>query len=156
MLAASKQLIIASLVMFTDAKLALGASPIDLDPTVVLVREFGFPIALIIFFVWETYRRESRMAKRIDTLETFQRDQMVGLIKETNHANSALAVAIMALTEKMSARPCFAIEDARERLASLEAQSLQARLDHIKQEKPNVPDSSGTSAPKGSAEKKTV
>lgn len=49
-----------------------------------VAKQFGPLAAAIIFFLWRDWRREDRLATRIETLESEQRKVILPLVKETS------------------------------------------------------------------------
>ncbi len=56
------------------------------DALLTLLREFGPLLGLILFFVWRDWKREDRLSSRVEALETYQKETLVGLLKETTVA----------------------------------------------------------------------
>ena len=59
-----------------------------------LAKTFGVPLALVIFFVIQGKYREDRMARRIDVVSDYQRDQMGEMIQDLAalHAKTVTAL----------------------------------------------------------------
>ena len=51
---------------------------------ITLLKEFGPVLGIILFFIWRDWKREDRLVTRLESLEQFQRDKLISLIKETN------------------------------------------------------------------------
>ena len=49
-----------------------------------LLKTFGPLLVAVIFFVWRDFKREDRLADRIDKLEDEQREVILPLVKETS------------------------------------------------------------------------
>lgn len=64
-----------------------------------LMRNFGLPVTLTIFFVWQGAIRESQLNARIDKLEDYVRNELVDLVKE-NHATSRRTAEILLRVER--------------------------------------------------------
>ena len=47
-----------------------------------LVKQFGPLLIAVIFFLWRDYRREDRLAARIETLEDEQREVLLPLVRK--------------------------------------------------------------------------
>ena len=47
-----------------------------------LVKQFGPFFIAVIFFLWRDYRREDRLAARIETLEDEQREVLLPLVEK--------------------------------------------------------------------------
>ena len=41
-----------------------------------LIGQFGVPIALVVFFVWNNNKREQKLVKRLEKLEDYTRDKL--------------------------------------------------------------------------------
>ena len=54
-----------------------------LDDIAWLVKNFGLLFIVIVFFVWRDYRREDKLTKRIEKLETEHREVVLPLVYET-------------------------------------------------------------------------
>lgn len=50
------------------------------------LKEFGPLIGLIFFFIWRDWKREERLSTRVEALEAYQRETLVGLLKNTTVA----------------------------------------------------------------------
>jgi hypothetical protein len=58
-------------------------------PTTLIIeaiKNFGPLLALIVFFIWRDYRREDKLAQRIESLEQYQRETLVDLLRKTTIA----------------------------------------------------------------------
>ena len=51
---------------------------------VSLIQQFGLPVALTLFFVWQGTEREKRLCARLDTVEDYIKDELVTLIQDYN------------------------------------------------------------------------
>lgn len=78
------------------------------------VKQFGLPVALVIFFVWNSWVRENRLAKRITDLELFINEHMLKIIENattaivnSTTANEKVAQGLQRLVEQLSQRPCW-------------------------------------------------
>jgi hypothetical protein len=49
----------------------------------VVLKTFGPLLVAVIFFIWRDYKREDKLSKRIEQLETEQRDVILPLVRET-------------------------------------------------------------------------
>ena len=47
-----------------------------------ILKEYGPIIAFMAFYVWRDYRRENLMGNRITSLENFQKEELIQLVKE--------------------------------------------------------------------------
>ena len=50
------------------------------------VKVVGLPLALVLFFIYRDYQRESNLSKRITEVEDFQRKTLQDLVAETTAA----------------------------------------------------------------------
>jgi hypothetical protein len=58
-----------------------------------LFQRFGPLVGVVLFFIWRDWKREETLTKRIQILEEYNREVLVGLIKSTTSAivaNTAL------------------------------------------------------------------
>ncbi len=53
---------------------------------ITFLKEFGPLIGLVFFFIWRDWKREDRLLTRVEALETYQRETLVGLLKNTTAA----------------------------------------------------------------------
>lgn len=51
---------------------------------IAILKDFGLPVCLVLFFVWQGKTREERIEKRQSDLEIFTRNQLVELWKTAN------------------------------------------------------------------------
>ena len=84
------------------------------------VETLGICTTLVIFFVWQSWIREKRLALRIDALEQFAETTILSLVKkttiairnsthalkETSKACNDLRDSMKELTVELRARPC--------------------------------------------------
>lgn len=66
------------------------------------VQNVGLPVALCIFFVWWSWRREKAMADRIDALEESQRELLRGTIAENTKACLETGYCMKEVTEHLA------------------------------------------------------
>ena len=83
-----------------------------------LVQKVGLLVALVVFFVWQTWKREKGLVRRIETLENGQREMLVRMatesacaISENAKAMGEQAAALAKFTDQIMARPCMAARD---------------------------------------------
>jgi hypothetical protein len=55
-------------------------------PWVEILKDVGPFIGIIIFFVWRDWRREEILLKRVEMLETYQKETLENLIEKTTTA----------------------------------------------------------------------
>jgi len=48
-----------------------------------VLKDFGPYIGVILFFIWRDWRREEGLVERVKTLEQFNTEVLVSLVKET-------------------------------------------------------------------------
>ena len=80
----------------------------DFATITAFAKEFGPWVVLCGFLVWQSYRRELRMAKRLDHVEDQIREQLVRVIEK----NSSIMGQVLAA---LRSRPCLLEEDRDER-----------------------------------------
>ena len=51
-----------------------------------LIKQVGPYIGLMFFFIWRDYRREEKLVKQIDDLNSFIKKELMDLIEQTNEA----------------------------------------------------------------------
>jgi hypothetical protein len=51
-----------------------------------LIKQVGPYIGLMLFFIWRDYRREEKLVKQIDDLNSFIKKELMDLIEQTNEA----------------------------------------------------------------------
>jgi|OM-RGC.v1.027556845 hypothetical protein len=86
------------------------------------VTELGITLALVVFFVWQTYIREKGMNRRINDLELYQKDKVIensekvteAMVRSANateqqaDATQAMSERLEHLATTLEARPCAA------------------------------------------------
>ncbi len=82
----------------------------DLATIATIAKDFGPWVVLCGFLVWQSHRREQRMAKRLDHVEDQIREQLVRVIEK----NSSIMGQVLAA---LRSRPCLMEEDRDERPA---------------------------------------
>lgn len=82
-----------------------------------IVASVGLPVALSVFFAWQSHQREQRMASRIDLLEDFQRSQLVSICDKTTAAliedaaaSRANVIVIQELKQSLQEHHEFAVQ----------------------------------------------
>jgi hypothetical protein len=55
-----------------------------------MIRDFGFPVALVAFFVWWSWVREQRLSKRLERLEDWTRDKLIDIVQDNTEAMRAI------------------------------------------------------------------
>lgn len=48
-----------------------------------MLKDFGPILGVVLFFIWRDWKREDRLADRVEQLETYQQETLVELVKET-------------------------------------------------------------------------
>lgn len=64
-----------------------------------IVKEWGLPTALVVFFIWRDYIREKRMAETIRMLEAEMRDILKNLVTKCTEALVGNTYAMNAVTK---------------------------------------------------------
>jgi hypothetical protein len=49
-----------------------------------VVKDLGLPVALVIFFVWQAWQRETGLRQRVEKLEEYQQQVVVKLVESTS------------------------------------------------------------------------
>lgn len=70
--------------------------PQMLNALATIATSVGLSSALILFFVWWSFKREEKLTKRLETLEDFSRTTLIELTKETTEALVKDALATQA------------------------------------------------------------
>lgn len=68
-----------------------------------LIGQFGVPIALVIFFVWNNNKREQKLVERLEKLEDYTRDKLEKVVinyTEVVRLNSDVLNQVKRLLEK--------------------------------------------------------
>lgn len=80
-----------------------------------VMKDFGFPVALAIFFTWTNWLREKRMAAAMDDLRKFNQDTLTDLVKEGQRTAITVTEALRnsnesthRLIDLLESRPCVA------------------------------------------------
>ena len=76
----------------------------DFTDLMWLVKQFGPLLIAVIFFLWRDYRREDRLATRIETLEDEQREVLLPLVKKCSTVITQNTVVMQRL-ERALERP---------------------------------------------------
>ena len=81
-----------------------------MEATIVdLLKEFGLPVCLVVFFVVRDWKRETRMALRIDGLENEIRDILAKALVDSTSAivkNTDVLVQLVGLLQRIPCLPC--------------------------------------------------
>jgi len=83
-----------------------------------LLKDFGFPVALVVFFVWASWtreeraernaiEREQRITNRVTELERFNQSELVILNKSAIAAITENSAALSRLVDALDKRPCL-------------------------------------------------
>lgn len=57
-----------------------------MEPLLEFAKVFGFPLALVAFFIWRDYGRESMMSARIASSEMYIRDTLLKICNDSTNA----------------------------------------------------------------------
>lgn len=90
--------------------LATGLESMTLD---VLFSTLG-PMGIVLFFIWWSRERETRLMTRLDELEKFQKDTLTDLVRDAekaisdgSNATRESTNAIHSLISTLAGRPCL-------------------------------------------------
>ena len=72
-----------------------------------IVRQYGLPIALVMFFIWRDWKRENSMMIRINKLQDEIRDILKDLVTKCTTALVENTNAMHKLAESLSTKPCL-------------------------------------------------
>ena len=117
------QLVVCGLVLLADAVLPQ-RTVLD-NSWVGIAREFGFPVLLIVFFVWQNYLREGKMAAKLQKMEAFIETTLTNLVVQDNQSRADLAVALNALSNELKARPCVAMQQVEVAIRKIKNEGYQ-------------------------------
>ena len=70
-----------------------------------LVKQFGPLLIAVIFFLWRDYRREDRLAARIETLEDEQREVLLPLVEHCSTVIAQNTVVMQRLERALDRQP---------------------------------------------------
>ena len=73
----------------------------------ILIKQYGLPIALVAFFIWRDWKRETGMTNRINKLQDEIRDILKDLVTKCTAALVDNTNAMNKLIETLDRRPCF-------------------------------------------------
>lgn len=73
-----------------------------LNALATIATSVGLSSALILFFVWQAWKREERLTTRIENLEDFSRTKLIELARETTSALLKDAEATSACTQAIN------------------------------------------------------
>ena len=74
---------------------------------ILALKQYGLPIALVAFFIWRDWKRETVMIARINKLQDEIRDILKDLVMKCTTALVANTNAMNKLVETLDKRPCF-------------------------------------------------
>jgi hypothetical protein len=95
------------LACLTASMMVLAAAAPAPDWIHTLITDFGFPIALVMFFVWNSWKREERLANRITDLEKFQQEKLLEIAQQCAEAIVDNTAALNRLIKALEDRPCL-------------------------------------------------
>ena len=78
-----------------------------------LIANFGPLVGVVLFFIWRDWKREDHLTNRIEKLEDYQRDTLVGLVDKSTTAlaqNAECLTWVARTTERMCNRCPFVEE----------------------------------------------
>ena len=70
-----------------------------------LLKQFGPLLIAVIFFLWRDYRREDRLAARIETLEDEQRDVLLPQVEKCSTVIAQNTVVMQRLERALDRQP---------------------------------------------------
>lgn len=76
-----------------------------------LVKDFGLPVVLVIFFVIQGSKRETQTNERLDAMTAFQQETLVTLVVEQKETLAAFA-SVIARSNEVHDR-CLALVEAQ-------------------------------------------
>lgn len=72
-----------------------------------LISDFGFPVALVMFFVWNGWKREERITASMSALDTFVRDQLLEINNKSIQSMADNTRALVDLVRTLETKPCL-------------------------------------------------
>ena len=72
-----------------------------------IVTQIGWPAGLVVFFVWLSWKREERLANRLDEVENYVRDHQAAIVEESIRAQKDNTTALLTLSKSLNERPCL-------------------------------------------------
>ncbi len=64
----------------------------------IVLKDFGPYIGVILFFIWRDWKREEGLVDRVKSLEKFNTEVLVGLVKETTAVIAASTEQLRLIT----------------------------------------------------------
>ena len=102
--------------------LAAASSALNMDWHAV-IRDFGVLATMVFFFTWASWKREERMSTRVSSLEDFNQNELLEVVKTTAKALSDNTNALDKLRNVLGERPCpLSSSDVLHRLERLTGQ----------------------------------
>lgn len=78
--------------------------PFTMAELLELIKAYGPWIGLCLFFIWQSWLRENKLADKLDNADKYQRDTLAGLVRENTQAMTGLR-------EVLKLRPCLAEDE---------------------------------------------
>lgn len=78
-----------------------------MDTLISLLKEFGLPVVLVLFFVWRDWKREQSMAAKIGVLETEMRDVLFSIVRDATVTMSKNSDVLTNLIRVLERVPCL-------------------------------------------------
>lgn len=72
------------------------------DLVFTVIKDFGLPVALVVFFVVQNSKREAQTNQRLDAMTAFQQETLVAIIKQQHasiHRSNEVHEKCLALVE---------------------------------------------------------
>lgn len=89
---------------------AAAAGPLDWHS---IITEFGFPTALVAFFVWHNFKREQRVDERMALMQDFQQDKLLTMEARGVQTIADNTQALKSLSNAIGRLPCIYRESER-------------------------------------------
>ena len=67
----------------------------------------GLSATLILFFVWQGWKREERLLTRVEHMEDYTREILVGVVKDTTAAITDNTTALAGLAQALASHDAF-------------------------------------------------
>jgi len=76
---------------------------------VALLKDFGPLVGIILFFIWRDWKREDSLVERVQKLEDFNTEVLIGMVKDTAATIAANTAQLTIMSSLMS--NCRVIQD---------------------------------------------
>lgn len=78
-----------------------------LETLLPIIKDVGILAVLVLYFVWRDWKREDRMAERINVLEDYIRGELTGLVRGYESFGNKVLEILGDLVEAIKSRRCL-------------------------------------------------